>query len=115
MTILLTAQIERLRLRELRRVVIGRAQAEQHFLPRRDLFSTDAQILCGHPRGQLHRAIVAQQFRYRRREERRFGPQLLHLLRVTQQSQQTIADQVRCRAVSCGQQERTVSQQFFFV
>src|SRR6185437_10700614 len=94
--ILLAIQDERIWLRELRWIVIGRAQAEHDLLTRANFFVTDAQISFSNTRGELYRAIVAQKFGHSQWEQRGIGAQTFHLLRVAQKGEKAVAEQMRC-------------------
>ena len=85
--------------------MVGRAAHRHHVLALADLPPVDLHVLQDQAPGQLHGAVVTQQFLDRGPEEGRVGGQPFHLAAVAQQRQRAVADQPRRGLVARDQKE----------
>jgi len=88
------ADVEPVRVGKTGRVTISRAHHRNDRLAPADGFAAELQIIWGHAGGVLAGALVAQKLFHGGRHQRWVGPQPLHLVRVPQESQQAVSDQV---------------------
>ena len=105
-----TIEVQHVRIGEDRRIVVGGAEHRQHRVTGLgdDLLAarTDEHgRLHRHAHGVLHRAVEAQQLVDRGIVERRIVAPAEQLVRVAQQRQRAVADQVDGRLVPCDVQQ----------
>jgi hypothetical protein len=98
------AEVEPARCLEDGRVVVGRAEQQDHLLAGRNLPSPDLDVLDGGAAIGLHGAVVAQHLLDGVLHQLRIVAQPLKLVRMAQQRQQAVADQVR-RGLIAGDQQ----------
>jgi thioesterase domain-containing protein len=94
MAVVGTGDVEPIRIGEASRVAIGRTHDRDHRLPFVNQPPAELNVLGGQPRGVLARALVAQEFFNRTGNQRGISPQPGELVRMAQQSEQAVSDQV---------------------
>ena len=86
-------------------VTVGRSQQQEHVLAGRNSAALQLYLLHGSSKNHLDRRIIAQDLFDQRRHERTVSPHLGQLLRMGEQAEHRIADQIRRRLVA-GQQQQ---------
>src|SRR5438445_1805199 len=110
----LAAKVEILRIGELLRVAVAGAEQQHHGLALTDRASIDLEVLERHPAGELDRRIETEQLLDRGARQALVLLPPLTLLRVPEQGQQPIANQVDRRLVP-GDQKQVAHRQYLFV
>ncbi len=107
-SILWPVQIEAVGFGKLRRIAVCRAQTHEDGLTCPDSLAPDLKILLRETCRSLNRAIIAQCFRDRRRDQARVVPQRLELVGMLKKRQHTVPNQMRCRLMTGNEQEDAV-------
>ena len=75
-------------------VAVGGSKVDHHHLPAPDRRAADDGVRPGHPCGQLHGGVEAQDLLDRSRPQRRIGGQYLQLIGVVKQQSDPVAEQI---------------------
>src|SRR5437588_963287 len=94
------------------RVPVGRPEQKQQLLARSDPDAPDLDGLHGHAAIGLHRRVIAQELEHGVTNQRRLGPQPRQLVRVPEQREEAVADQVAGGLEAGEEQEVEVGDQF---
>src|SRR5581483_869530 len=100
MMIIFAGNIESVRIRELRRVAVGRRENRHHSFTLANECPANFHVFFGRTSRELHRAVVAQEFLNRTRNEVWLRLQKLPLLRVTKEGKETVTYQVDRRLMT---------------
>src|SRR5690348_7257793 len=112
--VVLARDVQAVRIGETLRIAVGSAHYRNHRLALPDLSSAHFEICTGQPRGMLARALVAQEFFHRGRDQGRILSQLLQLVRIAEQAQHAVADQVCGRLLATHHGDDHVGDHLFF-
>ena len=109
--VLLSPQVELVRILEDHGVAIGRADRREHDVAAPELFAAHLDRLPGDATGPLNGRIVTQQLFDRGADDLGVLAQVLKLIRMPQQRQDPVPDQIRRRLVSGREQQHAVGEQ----
>src|SRR6267142_4731105 len=79
-----------------------------------NLFAAELGVLWTDARGVLARTFIAQQFFHRRGNQRQIVSQALHLIRIANQAEHAVADQIRSGLLAANHRHDAVRDDFFF-
>src|SRR2546430_1941048 len=109
-----TRDIQTVRVREVCRVAVGRADRGHDHRALRERAAVDLDVGGRDARRPLHRAVVPQQLLHRALNQRRIVPQTPELVRMAQEGQQPVADQVDGRLMAGDEEQDAGGEQLPF-
>ena len=113
-TIVASGNVEAIGLREVRRIPIGRADRGDDHRPFGDRAAVDLDVRVGDARRPLHRTVVPQQLLHRAVNQRRIVSQPAELVRMAQEGQHPIADEVDGRLMPRDEEQDAGGEQLPF-